>query len=208
MALVKTGMDQLPVPDKVQFMRQVVMDMNAAVAVYGTPAPALAAITTAATALETAYNAALTARQVAKSKTATMNEAEAALDLLASQLGNYVENTSGGDPAKITLSGFSVRQIPAGPVGPLPAPSDVAIVQTESAGTVKMNWRQVRGAKSYVVERAADAAELTWFAALATTKLKALVNTMTSGTKYWFRVAAIGAAGQGPWSNAIAKFAP
>jgi hypothetical protein len=201
-------MDKLAVPDKVQFMRQVVIDVGGAVAVYVTPAPALAAITTATTALETAYNAALTARQLAKSKTAAMQEAEKALDLLANQLGNYVENTSGGDAAKIALSGFGVRNVPAAPVGPVAAPTDVVINQTDSAGTVRMDWKRVRGANSYVIERAADGPQLTWIQALATTKSKAIVNTMTSGTKYWFRVAGIGAAGQGPWSDAIAKFAP
>jgi hypothetical protein len=93
-------------------------------------------------------------------------------------------------------------------VGPVAAPTDVVINQTDSAGTVRMDWKRVRGANSYVIERAADGPQLTWIQALATTKSKAIVNTMTSGTKYWFRVAGIGAAGQGPWSDAIAKFAP
>jgi hypothetical protein len=33
------------------------------------------------------------------------------------------------------------------------------------------------------------------------TKSKATVTGLTSGTRYWFRVAAIGSAGQGPWSD-------
>jgi hypothetical protein len=31
---------------------------------------------------------------------------------------------------------------------------------------------------------------------------------LTSGSKHWFRVAAIGAAGQGPWSDQAMKMAP
>jgi hypothetical protein len=207
MSQVKIGTDGMPVPDKVQFVRQVVIDMNAAAGTFVTPVPALTAITTAATALETAYNAALTARQVAKSKTATMVEVEKALDLLVSQLANYVENTSGGDQAKIESSGFGVRRVPAPPIGPLPAPTDMSVAPNEHAGTMDMDWRKVNGAKSYVIERAVDAPVLVWTPALTTTKSKAVVNTMTSGSKYWFRVAAVGAAGQGPWSDAIAKFA-
>ena len=61
-----------------------------------------------------------------------------------------------------------------------------------------MRWQGVHGASSYVVERAEDAPLLTWATGLVTTKCRGEVNTMTSGTKYWFRVAAIGAAGQGP----------
>ncbi|MDB6111498.1 MAG: hypothetical protein JWR69_3248, partial [Pedosphaera sp.] len=77
--------------------------------------------------METAYNAAQTARQTAKGLTSTQDAKNAALDLLLSQAANYVENTSSGD------------------------------------------------------------------------KAKAAVNTMTSGLKYWYRVAALGAAGWGAW---------
>ena len=110
--------------------------MTAAVAIYATPAPALTAITTAATKLETDYNAAMTARQLAKAKTATVQESDAALDGLLGQLANYVENTSGGDEAKIESSGFSVANVPAAPIGALPAPTDVLITPSEAAGTV------------------------------------------------------------------------
>ena len=40
------------------------------------------------------------------------------------------------------------------------------------------------------------------------TKTNFVTNSFTSGTKYWFRVAAVGAAGQGPWSFVIAMMAP
>ena len=206
MALVKLGLDRLSVPDKVQFVRQLVIDMTGNPN-FTTPLPALTAVGTAATAVETAYNAAMTARQTAKAKTASMLDAVKAMDLLVSQLANYVENTSSGDAAKIESSGFGVRQVPAPPIGPLPAPTDVSVVPNGNAGTMNMDWKMVRGAKTYLVERAVDAAVLAWVGAGTPTKSKAIVNTMTSGTKYWFRVAAIGAAGQGPWSDAIAKFA-
>ena len=35
------------------------------------------------------------------------------------------------------------------------------------------------------------------------TKAKAYVDGLTSGTRYWFRVAAVSAAGQGAWSEAV-----
>ena len=40
-----------------------------------------------------------------------------------------------------------------------------------------------------------------------TTKSKGPVTGLTSGTKYWFRVAAVGAAGQGAWSNPASRTA-
>src|SRR4051794_28324577 len=106
---------------------------------------------------------------------------------------------SGGDAGKIDSSGFTVRNVPSTPIGVLPAPSSVVITPSVDAGTVDMKWLKVRGANSYIVERAVDAATLVWIPALSTTKAKGVVNMMTSGSKYWFRVAAVGAAGRGSW---------
>ncbi len=207
MAQIKVGLSGMPITDKIQYARQIVIDMTGN-ASFTTPAPALTSISTAAIALETAFNTAQTARQVAKSKTAIQNTADAALDVLLGQLGNYVENTSSGDAGKIASSGFGVKS-PASPVGTLPAPANVVIMPSASAGTVDMKWNRVPGANCYLVERAADAtAPLDWNTGVTTTKAKAAVNTMTSGGKYWFRVAAVGAAGQGAWSDAVSKIAP
>ncbi|MEA3189072.1 MAG: hypothetical protein QOD99_2902 [Chthoniobacter sp.] len=66
-----------------------------------------------------------------------------------------------------------------------------------------------RGAKSYVVERTADAAGQTgWGNTQIATKSRAEVNGLQSGSRHWFRVAAIGSAGQGPWSDPATKVAP
>src|SRR5436190_15734008 len=110
MAITKIGLAEMPVPEKIQFARQIVTQMTGN-ANFTTPAPTLASISTAATALESAYNAAQAAYATAKALTSTQDDKEAALDLILSQEANYVENTSGGDKAKIESSGFSVRNI-------------------------------------------------------------------------------------------------
>jgi hypothetical protein len=207
MAQIKVGVDKMSVPTEIQFARQVVLDMTSNPN-FASPAPALAAITSAATALETAYNTAQTARQNAKTQTSIAQAKKAALDLLLMQEASYIQNVTAGDKAKIESSGFSVRN-PATPIGNLPAPTDVELAPSRNSGTVDMKWRGVRGADSYIVERALDSSgKLLWGTALTTTKSKATVNSMVSGSKYWFRVAGIGAAGQGAWSDAIAKIAP
>src|SRR5258706_6089014 len=111
MAQVKVGIATLPDADKIQYARQIVLDMTGNPN-FTTPAPTLASVGTAATLLETNYNAAQTARQVAKSKTQAQDAAAAALLLLVSQLANYGENTSGGGPTKNTSSGFAGGQPP------------------------------------------------------------------------------------------------
>ena len=206
MATIKTGLDRLSVPDKIQFARQVVIDMTGN-ANFTTPAPTLASISTAATALETAYNAAQTARQVSKSKTSDQDTKDAALDLIVAQLANYVENTSNGDKTKIESAGFSVRN-PSTPPVPMTPPTDVVALPSDSAGSADLSWGIVRGAYAYNIERASDAPSLQWAGVASVTKSKASVNTMVSGQKYWFRVSAVGPAGQGPASAPVPLFAP
>jgi hypothetical protein len=206
MSLVKVGTKNMTVPQKIQFARQVVIDMTGN-ANFTTPAPTLASITTAATALETAYNSAQTARQVAKSQTANQDAKSLALDLLLAQEANYVENTSGGDRTKITSSGFGVRN-PATPIGILDMVTNLAVAPSQSEGSADLKWKKVRGAKSYVIERAPDGGSLVWDSIATPTKAKASVNTMTPGVKYWFRVSGVGAAGQGPWSEPVFLYAP
>jgi len=56
--------------------------------------------------------------------------------------------------------------------------------------------------KSYLLEQTTNIAALDgWKPAGVVTKSKHTVTGLTVGQKYWIRVAAVGAAGQGPWSD-------
>ena len=46
-----------------------------------------------------------------------------------------------------------------------------------------------------------------WTNAPPSTKSKCTIANLVAGTRYWFRVAAVGAAGQGPWSDPATKMA-
>lgn len=206
MALVKVGVTKMSVPAKIQFTRQIIMDMSNNPN-FAAPSPDLTTLSHAAAALETAYNAALQARANAKTQTSIMGQKSATLDLLLMQEASYVQNSSGGDKAKIESAGFDVRDTPT-PIGQLPPPAEPKAVPSQNSGTILLSWKKVRGAKSYLVERAVDSNRLEWGAAATSTKSKAVVNTMTSGLRYWFRVAAVGSAGQGAWSEPVSKIAP
>ena len=207
MALVKVGVTKMSVPAKIQFTRQIILDMTNNPN-FAAPSPDLDTLSEAAAGLESAYNAALQARANAKMQTSVMGQKSALLDSLLMQEASYVQNSSGGDKAKIESAGFDVRDTPT-PIGQLPPPPEPKAVPSHNAGTINLSWKKVRGAKSYIVERATDSNQaLEWSAAAASTKTKAIVNTMTSGLRYWFRIAAIGSAGQGGWSEPISKIAP
>ena len=206
MSVIKLGLDGMPIPDKIQFARQIAQAMQGNTA-FPTPTPTLGALTEGAHELEDAYNDALAARQAAKMKTSIQEVRSAELDDVLTLLALYVENTSDGDKAKIESAGFSVRNPPA-PIGTLPAPVDLQVAPSEHAGTADVSWKQVRGARAYTIERAADAPALDWGMIGTSTKKEASLNSMVSGPKYWFRVAAIGAAGQSAYSDPVPLFAP
>ena len=196
----------MSVPAKIQFTRQIVLDMTNNPN-FAAPSPDLDTLSDAAAALESAYNAALQARANAKMQTSVMGQKSAVLDLLLMQEASYVQSSSRGDKAKIESAGFDVRDNPT-PFGQLPAPTEPKAAPSQNPGTINLSWKKVRGAKSYLIERAVDSNRLEWAAATASTKTKAVVNTMTSGLRYWFRVAAVGSAGQGTWNEPISKIAP
>jgi len=67
---------------------------------------------------------------------------------------------------------------------------------------VDLSWPGMRGAKSFVVQIATvpEPVEADWKLALVSTKSRCTVGGLTTDERYWFRVAAVGAAGQSPWS--------
>lgn len=203
---IKLGLNSLSIPDKIQFGRQIVLAMTDN-SNFPTPNPTLAALLDSSETLEDSYNEALAARQAAKAKTSVQDDDGANFDLVLMQLANYVENASNGDKAKIESAGFSLRNPPS-PIGALPAPEDLQAVPSQHAGTADVSWNAVRGAKAYCIERAVDAQELDWGVIGMSTKKEASLNSMVSGRRYWFRVAAIGAAGQSAYSDPVPLFAP
>lgn len=201
MAYAKLGLDGLSVPAKIQYGRRIIT------AVTGNPNflephPDMPVFTTATDSMEITYNEAKAARLVAKTKTQLQDQAEAAFDGMVSQLASYVDNRSAGDGTIIESAGFAVRATPTS-VGELPAPTDLQAKSGEHPGHADVKWKGLYGAKAYNIERATDSAELSWQFMGSTTKSEASLNSMLSGKKYWFRVAAVGAAGTSAWSDPV-----
>ena len=207
MAQIKVAIGKMPVPKKIQFVRQIVQEMSKN-GKFNSPSPDLTTLAAAANALESAYNTAQAARANAKEQTSLMNKKVSNLETLVMQEASYVQSVSGGDKATIESAGFAVRTDPTR-IGQLDAPAVVKVLTGHSDGTVQISWQKVHGARAYNIERALDASQgLEWSNVCSSSKTKAVVNSMQSGLRYWFRVAAIGSAGQGPWSDPVSKIAP
>jgi len=118
----------------------------------------------------------------------------------------YVDETSGGDPTKIPFSGFAVAATPQ-PIGPLPAPEGMKAVMSNFPGAIKTSCDVVDGAKTYLTQCREHIDGTAWVLCSAGPR-KSENDGLTSGKYYAFRMAAVGAAGQSPWSAETVCMAP
>ncbi len=168
-------------------------------AAFTTPVPAAAVYDPALADFNAkllAYRAALdTADQTRMAKEA----ARAALEGVTTQRGGYVEITAVNE-AGVISAGFDPRAA-AAPIGALLAPQNVVATMGDLEGEVDVAWNRVRGAGSYVVECKLYNDPGAWQQAKISQRSRVTVTGLQSGKKYSFRVRAVGAAGEGPWSD-------
>ncbi len=126
---------------------------------------------------------------------------EAAFDSVLTQESNYVDTASGGDPAKIQSAGMQV-QAGKQPPAPMPKVEDLSATGGDLTGECDLNHKPVKNKKSYIVQVSPDPITSTsWTQVGLPTKSTFTVTGLNSGDKYWFRVAAVGSLGAGPWSD-------
>jgi hypothetical protein len=208
MAKIKSTVRGLSVPDKIRKGREIIAALTGNHE-FPTPQPPLETVTAATDELDEAYHASQVNKQAGEVLTITQNEKEDVFDRTFNQVAAYIESVAGGDERMIKSAGMDVKA-PAVPSNTKPnAPVSVNVTTGDADGEVDMSWEPVDGAKSYQIEQSPDPITATgWKHASATTKSKATIEGLTSGTRYWFRVAAVGTGGQGAWSNPVSKIAP
>lgn len=161
---------------------------------------------TATDQLETAYNEAELARQIAKEKTTLLRQKEKAFDNVMNKVGNYVENASGDDEAKIISAGLQVKAKGVRHDDFLPMPEYLSVDNTDNSGEVVLKWAEVEGAKSYNIEICLDPkGENAWKYKKSSTKLKVTISGLQSGQCCWFRVSALNWKGEGPFSEPVSR---
>jgi hypothetical protein len=204
---IRIGLRNMSDPKKVEFARGLIRQMSGNPG-FSAATSALSNLTVAIGELEHAYNEARAARHVAKAKTQMRKAASSTLDGMVKQLARIVEISVGNDPGKLQASGFDVRSGRTS-VGRLEAPENLKVEITGTAGEVRLRWKNVRGASTYLVQRAANPEEAaSWTQAAASTRSKMILTEQPRGARLWFRVCAVGAAGMGPWSSAVERFIP
>jgi len=187
--------NHLSVLELIELARNSAIKMAANATVFVTPDVLYAAINTAATLLETKYNA---AQGGGKQQTSEMNGARKALEELIRKQALYVERIANGNESIILSSGFETSRQPVYTAQP-----DFEASNGEHSGEVLLKHKAVQGAKSWVWQYSTDGIE--WTHSGISTQTSYLVTGLTPITKYWFRSAYVTIDGQSEWSNPVSE---
>lgn len=174
---------------------------------FVTPEPDAAEFATATATYQAALAAHANAQAAAEAATVSKNAARDTYEGVMGQRASYVDRVSGGDDAKALSSGFDLRDQPT-PIGDLPAPTDFLATMGDMPGEIDLSWDKVDGANAYLIDCKKHTDEDPWQLAKPSTASKTTISGLESGVEYAFRVAAVGAAGQGPWSDESVKRVP
>ena len=149
------------------------------------------------------------AHDLAVQRTSELHVKVAALRTSLTVVGHYIQQKSGGDEAIIRSGGADV-QATAQRVGALPAPAKIHATAGDHAGVIDLGWGSMKGAQAYKIEICTGdvSNEANWQFHAVVTSSKHAADGLKTGTKYWFRVSAVGAAGSGALSAIVGQVAP
>jgi len=208
MPKLKLNLRKLPVPEKIARAREIISALTGNPD-FPAPKPTLATATTVTDDLETAQQEQQTVKRTAEAKTVARNEKEDVFDRTFTQLAAHVESIAGDNERMIMSAGMDTRGVSVSSNVTPGAPQSLNVTGGDADGEIDLSWEPVDGAKTYQIEQSPDPVTATsWSHASATTKSKTTIGGLTSGTRYSFRVAAVGTGGQGGWSNPVSKIAP
>jgi hypothetical protein len=204
---VKLNFRKLSIPEKIAKARQFLRAITGN-AKFPNPVPPLTALTDGTDALDDAYIQAQRAKQAWRGAVDVQNAAEDALDQLVSRYASYVESVAGDDESIVAEAGMD-PQSPSSAPATLDAPSGFNASIGDHEGEIDLSWNPVLNAKSYLIQQSTDPTNAAgWAQAGTSTKSGTTIGGLTSGTRYWFRVCAVGTLGQSGWSNPDTKIAP
>ncbi|MGI8436548.1 MAG: fibronectin type III domain-containing protein [Chthoniobacterales bacterium] len=159
--------------------------------------------------LKTKQAASLEAKRAARQAAADMNASAKLQRIAVGNLAGQVNTVADGDAALILSTGLEVRAT-AAPLPPITeAPTDLATSINGVPKRVVVSWTGVIGARNYEAQYTLDLTGETGWVTVSETPGKTRINVdgLTSGTKYAFRVRALGNGQPGPWSGPVQQMA-
>ena len=177
---------------------QAILTMMAAnAAIFSTPAPTLAAVTTALTNFR---NAVAAAADGGTALTAAKNAARAALVALMRNLASYVQVTCNGSMENLLLSGFPPQSNNRAPIGVLPAPGNLVVTLGARSGELDASVTPVYGAAIYNWEVTVQG-QTAVVQKQQTTAASATFDNLTPATAYSIICNCVGSAGPSDWTD-------
>lgn len=167
---------------------------------FTTPSPALSTVTSAINALQTAYDS---AQGGGPAQTAMMHQKRAALELLLTALGHYVEdrandpsNAATGAAAVILTAGINVKAITHRQKKFFSAEPDLP-------GTAKLYAASiVRGTHDWQYSPDISNPDA-WVSVLSTSRASTIVTGLTSLKHYYFRHRTVSKSGVSQWDAPV-----
>ncbi len=211
MAQVKQGLDEMNPGEMAQYGENVVAGMTAN-ANFPTAAPPLAEISSAVSAVRTNLTSVEASKAQLSADNANVRASAATLSSLLSGEGNTVQAAADkaerdglGDPTQIIKSANMGVKADAAPIGNLPAPTGLSATDGSADGEINAHCNRVKGAASYVWETCAGENPIAgaWGGTKVSSASSILLNGYEVGKRVWIHVAAVGAAGQGTWSEPV-----
>ncbi len=199
----KTNVFRLYDPEVIQLGNNIIAGATGKVELAGSPVT-VAQMQTLVTAATTATNAEAVANDLAAVRLTERVEAMAALRSGINRFASHADAVYAGDKLSLQAVGLGVRTPPA-PVGPLPAPGNLRSEGGAMEGTINLDWEPLpMGRPTYVAE-CAPAAGGPWTQFYVGRPSKTTCAGLTPGAEFFFRVKAVGKAGDSPWSDITKK---
>ena len=203
MDYVALKLNEKTLDDKLTLTTDLAASLVTNIAIYATPDPATTVLTGKVTAITAKRTELAAAQAVVDTKTDELAALEDELDTLLITEAAYIQKTSGGVAAKITILGLDVKGTPAG-VTPPGAALGFKLFAGDNPGEVKTYCKPADGAQGYEYQMTTDPNTASSWKLLDTSPgCRHTLTDLTSGTKIWVRVRAVGGkkTGKGPWSD-------
>src|SRR6266487_4108486 len=167
------------------------------------PNPALAAVQENID----AYNAALAkaTSNGGKADTLDKDQKRKILQTSLAQLGSYVENTAEGNEVVMAGSGFDLSKVKS-KVGALQKPENFKSEPASNKGTMQLSVKKVVNADFYEFQFSEFPVNGGGWQTRTTQKRNLIVEGLTSGKQYIFRVAGAGSDASRIWSDEITSY--
>ena len=159
---------------------------------FASPHPPLPDVTSSRSTLDEAYKAHQIAKTDARTKASAADDAEIQLDRLYGSSPHTLRALRTQMKLIIASAGMQTKASRTTP-SIVVAPEALSAAAGNHEGEIDLSWRIVDNAKSYIIQSNSDPpSSESWSHAETVTVANKTIQNLTSGKKYWFRVAAVG----------------